>query len=142
MAPALRLSAYAGVTALWLSGSVLLALQLWFRKPDEFGVLRHPLEPGLLTLHGVLAVAGVYLLGWLSARHVSEVWARAERRRSGVALLAALGVLTLSGFALFFLTGDALRADTTRLHDWLGALTLLPALAHWLIPRRADAPRD
>jgi hypothetical protein len=136
MPPALRRTVYVGVSALWLSGGALLVLQLFFRRTDEFGLARHPLEPGLLTLHGVLAVLGLYLLGWLSARHVGEAWRLAERRSSGVTLLATLGILALSGFALFFLTGDALRAGAAGLHDWLGALALVPALAHWLVPRR------
>jgi len=136
MPPALRRAAYLGVSALWLSGTVLLVLQLFFRRTDEFGLQRHPLEPSLLTLHGVLGVLGLYLLGWLSARHVGEVWQRAERRASGITLLAALAILAASGFALFFLTSDALRDGTIRVHDWLGALALAPTLAHWLAPRR------
>ena len=136
MPPALRRAAYLGIAALWLSGTALLVLQLFFRRADEFGLLRHPLEPGMLTLHGVLAVLGLYLLGWLSARHVGEAWRRAERRVSGITLLATLGILALSGFALFFLASDALREAAARVHDWLGALALAPALAHWLAPRR------
>lgn len=136
MPPALRIAAYVGVGTLWLSGGALLVLQLFLRRPDEFGLLRHPFEPGLTTLHGVLAVLGLYLLGWLSARHVGEAWWRAERRASGSTLLTALGILTLSGFALFFLGSDTLRGAMIGVHDWLGALALAPALAHWLTPRR------
>jgi hypothetical protein len=132
----LRRAAYLAVTALWLSGGALLVLQLWLRRPDEFGLMRHPLEPALQTLHGVLGMAALYLLGWLSARHVGEAWRRAERRRSGIALLATLGILALSGGALFFLTGDAARAASIWLHDGLGALTPAAALAHWLARRR------
>lgn len=132
MPPALRITAWSAVLALWLSGSALLVMQLLLRTPDEFGVARHPLEPAMHTLHGVLALATLYLLGWLSARHVATGWSTARRRRSGVALLGVLALLAVSGFALYFLAADAARAWSTRLHDVIGAAALLPALLHWL----------
>jgi hypothetical protein len=136
---ALRAATYAGIGALWLSGCAVLALQLWWRRPGEFGLLRHPAEPLLISVHGVLAIGGLYLLGWLSARHVAEIWQRAERRVSGSVLLGVLGVLAVSGFALFFLVDERWRDLTAGWHDWLGAATLLPALRHWLRRRRPAA---
>lgn len=142
MPPALRYAAWGAVLALWLSGATLLVLQLFLRAPDEFGVARHPLEPALHTLHGVFAVASLYLLGWLSARHVGEGWRSARRRRTGATLLGALALLVVSGFALYFLTADGARGWSTRLHDVLGTAALLPALLHWVRRRGAAAPGE
>ncbi|MFO1410390.1 MAG: hypothetical protein U1F06_08450 [Steroidobacteraceae bacterium] len=132
MPAALRRAAWGVVLALWLSGTALLALQLLVRVPGEFGPTPHPLEPATRTLHGVLALATLYLLGWLSARHVGAGWQAARRRATGTLLLGSLALLVASGFALYFVTADAARGLAARAHDVVGVAALLPALLHWL----------
>jgi hypothetical protein len=130
-APATRCALYVLATLLWASGAMLLALQLWFRQPGEFGLVRHPAEPALHTTHGVLAVLGLFGLGWISARHAGAALASSGARRGGPVLLAALGLLAASGFALYYLSADAVRAASSWLHAGLGAVVILPALWHW-----------
>ena len=134
--PATRFLLYALSALLWASGALLLALQSWFRRVGEFGLLQHPAEPLLHTIHGVLAVAGLFGLGWLVARHIDPALAAngvlRARRRGGPLLLAIVVLLAGSGFALFYLTGDTARAAGSRLHEALGVLVIAPALWHWL----------
>jgi len=149
---ATRRALYALSALLWASGAALIVLQLCFRQAGEFGFVRHPAEPALHTLHGVLAVLGLFGLGWLVARHVDPAMAlsagrngrnpREQRdgRRGGPLLLASIAVLASSGFALYYLPGDAARAASSWLHDVLGALVVVPALWHWL--RRSRPTRD
>ena len=125
-------------TALWLSGCVWLVLHWFFAVPGEFGTLQHPWEPTLLLMHGLIAVIALYVLGWLTARHVTEKWEQLRRRLSGITLLTLLLILSVSGFALFFLTDDRIRAWNGGLHEIVGVGIALFAVEHWFFgkPRR------
>lgn len=115
---------------LWASGVLWLALHVGFEQKTPFGPLPNPWEPVLMRLHGVLAVAGVFLLGWVAAGHVLTRWASARNRISGVVLGACAVILVASGYALYYATGS-LHAGASLVHSWLGTVSLLAALAHW-----------
>lgn len=130
MTPGLRASVLGVCALLWLSGMAWLVLHLAFEPRNEFGPLPHPWEATLMRLHGVLAVGGVFLLGWLGAGHVLERWRRSRNRFSGWTLLACAVLLVLSGYALYYSVG-ALHAGSAWVHEWLGAAVIIVALAHW-----------
>jgi len=130
MPRALRLSVYALCALLWLSGVTWLVLHLAFASHNEFGTLPNAWEALLMRVHGLLAVAGVFLLGWLAAAHVGARWSAYRNRPSGLALLATAAVLVASGYALYYSTG-AFHEGAARVHEWLGAVAILAALAHW-----------
>jgi hypothetical protein len=130
-AAATRYALYGLAALLWASGAVLLVLQLWFREAGEFGLVRHPAEPALHTTHGVLAVLGLFGLGWITARHAGAAFASPAARRGGPLLLAFLGLLAASGFALYYISADGARAASSWLHAGLGAAVIVPALWHW-----------
>jgi hypothetical protein len=120
---------------LWVSGVAWLVLHLVFEPRNEFGPLPHPWEAPLMRVHGVLAVAGVFLLGWLSAGHVLERWRQARSRASGWTLLGWTVLLVVSGYALYYTVGPV-HAGSAWVHEWLGAAAIIVALAHWLRIRR------
>ena len=122
---------YSIVGLLWSSGALWLLLDQFFAKRGEFGVTPHPLEGPLLLLHGVLAIISMYLFGWVAARHVSRWWRARQRRSSGAMLTAILAVLSISGFALFFLVGDTPQRVAVLVHDVLGLAGIVFALQHW-----------
>jgi hypothetical protein len=115
--------------ALWLTGVGWLLVHYLLARRGEFGVLRHPLETPLLTIHGVLALLGLFLLGWFAGRHAG-VAAGLRRRASGWWLTLWLGALVSAGGAQFFLASDNWQARATLLHEILGASLILPVLAH------------
>jgi len=133
----LRVSVYALCALLWGSGVAWLVLHLAFQGHNEFGALPNPWEAPLLRVHGLLAVGGVFLLGWLAAAHVGARWSALRNRNSGLFLLVTAAVLVASGYALYYSTG-ALHQGAALVHEWLGALAILAALAHWW--RRRGAP--
>jgi hypothetical protein len=137
MPTALRYSVYAVGGGLWLSGCIWLVLHLFFQTKTQFGAEPHVWEPPLLLIHGVLGVPALYLLGWISSRHALDGWRMARRRLTGGIISSVLVVLASSGFALFFLTGDAVRTGVALLHEIVGVACLVPALAHW---QRRSAP--
>ena len=129
----LRYCVYLGFGGVWLTGCVWLALHLFFETPDEFGIARHPLEPTLLWIHGVLSIAIAYLFGWIMARHASEAWRQQKRRISGGLLTTVIVVLSVSGFALFFVTESTWQTQSARIHEILGVAVTLFAVEHWRV---------
>jgi hypothetical protein len=134
-----RLTVYLLVGALWLSGCLWLGLDQFFAKRGQFGVTPNPLESPILLLHGVISILGMYLFGWITARHVVRWWPAGLRRLSGGALAALLAVLTLSGFALFFLSDDAWQHIAAVIHEVLGLGVTVFAIQHWFFSRRRRA---
>jgi len=115
---------------LWLSGCAWLVVHLGFQQPGPFGPLPHPAEALLLRIHGLTAVAGVFLLGWVASAHLMERWGIPHNRRSGIVLAASGALLVLSGYALYYSTG-ALHQAAAGVHEALGVAVLLAAVTHW-----------
>jgi hypothetical protein len=132
MAKPLRHASYGLVAALWLTGCAWLLLQGFFRAETQFGWVPHPLQSPLLLAHGILAIPALYLFGWISPGHALEGWRFRLRRASGGTLWLLLAVLTLSGFALFFLVASSARGYSSLVHEVLGVVAGVAALIHWI----------
>ena len=130
MSPGMRTAILSVGGALWLTGAAWLLVHFAFAQHNEFGSLPNPAEPWLMRLHGILAVAGVFLLGWITAAHIPATWRAALSRVSGLWLAACALVLVLSGYALYYSTGAA-HEGAGALHEWLGVAALFAGLAHW-----------
>lgn len=130
MSAALRTAVFTTCALLWLSGAVWLVVHLTLEQPTPFGPLPSPWEPVLLKVHGLLAVVGVFLLGWITTDHLSERRNQRRNYRSGVLLAGTAALLVLSGYALYYTTGTV-HEVAARTHEFLGAGSLLVALAHW-----------
>jgi fucose 4-O-acetylase-like acetyltransferase len=124
--------------ALWLSGCEWLVLHYFFAQPADFG--QHPWAPLILRIHGWIAVAAVFLLGWLTAQHVSDRWRQMIKRVSGVGITSVAAILALTGYALYYTT-DRLHDVAGTVHEVLGGAAILLALAHWRPHRRARRSR-
>ncbi len=121
---------------LWTSGCAWLVLQLFFRVEYEFGAVPHPWQPTLLLIHGVAAFFALFVIGWVAGTHVEARWRVNLNRNSGIALLSLAALLSVSGFASFYLTGESLRAGTATIHEVLGVIVVIPAVVHWFGQRR------
>jgi hypothetical protein len=127
---ALRRAIYSTCTLLWLSGCAWLVLHFGFPTATDFGPAPNPWEPGILRVHGWLAVGAVFLFGWITAEHISDRWRRSRNRVSGFSLAGFAAVLTVSGYALYYTT-DRLHDVAGVAHEVLGALAIIFALVHW-----------
>jgi succinate dehydrogenase hydrophobic anchor subunit len=131
MSAGLRITVLAVCALLWLSGALWSLLHHVFADRNEFGPLPNAWEAPLMRLHGLIAVAAVFLFGWIGASHILARWSTLANRRSGLGLLVCALVLLASGYALYYTTG-AFHQAAGVLHEWLGLASLGVALAHWL----------
>lgn len=125
-----RASVYAVAALLWASGALWLLLHYAFQQPSAFGPLPNTWEAPLMRVHGLIAVCAVFLIGWMTAAHVTTRWSSPRNRRSGLALGGATLLLVFSGYALYYLTGAA-HDVSGFLHQGIGLLSPVPAIAHW-----------
>ncbi len=136
-----RLSRRIGMTllatlaTLWLTGVGWLLLHYTVAKPDDFGVIRHPLEAPTVLAHGIVALLALFLLGWFAGRHVGAAGS-GRRMASGWLLTLLLAVLVVAGCAQLFVVSASLQSALAVVHWVLGLALLLPVLAH---ARRASA---
>ncbi len=139
MAAWFRNSLYSSMALLWVTGCAWLVLHYFFQVRGEFGTTPHPMQPSLLVVHGVLALAAVFFFGWVAGSHVGELWWRRVNRTSGIALMTLLGVLTVTGVCGYYVTAERVRAGTSLVHQIAGALAIVPALVHWLRGRLSES---
>ena len=140
MSTATRRLTYAICALLWLSGCAWLIAHFAFPAATDFGPAPNPLEPLLLRVHGWLAVATVFLFGWLTAEHISDRWYKSRNRVSGLSLVGFAAVLVITGYALYYTT-DRLHDTAAVAHEALGAVAVVFALAHWKGKERSAANR-
>jgi len=126
----LRTTIYAVAVLLWLSGALWLVLHYAFPQASAFGTLPNSWEAPLMRVHGLIAVCGVFLIGWMTAAHVTARWSSERNRRSGLALGGTALLLVFSGYALYYTTGSPHDA-AGFLHEAIGLLSPAAALAHW-----------
>jgi hypothetical protein len=130
MSAGLRSTIIATFGGLWLTGCYWLVLHYFFSQPSDFGAVQHPWAPAVLKVHGWIAVAGVFLLGWITARHVSDRWPQTARRISGIAIVGVAAILAVTGYALYYTT-DRLHDLAGLTHEAVGGVAILLALTHW-----------
>lgn len=125
--------------ALYLTGGLLLLtgaawLAIHYSIGAGAGELPHPIEAWLLRLHGLLAFAGLFVLGVLAAGHIPQGWRLSHRRRwegqrsSGVLLCAIGALLALSGYVLFYFAPESVRPALGWAHAFVG-LTMAVLIA-------------
>ena len=141
-----RRSVYAVLAVLAASGILWLAFHYYMRTPTEWGEGPHPLEPWWLRVHGLAAMLTLFALGSLLPTHMRHAWHLGRNRPTGTVLAAAFGLLTATGYALYYFAGERSRPYISLCHWLLGLLLVALVAAHvWrgrdLRRRRARRPR-
>lgn len=133
--------------SLYLVGLALLLSGLgwvWLHQLDEAGNIRglwREVTPVLMTVHGLVAAAFVLLLGTLLPVHVRHSWHARRNRANGAFFLTTVGMLTLTGYLLYYLGNERLRALCSNVHFWLGAIIPLLLIWHIWSGRRATGAK-
>lgn len=117
-----RLAAYWASALLLASGGLWLVAHYLLPLP-EFAA-RHPLEPWAMRLHGGATLFGLAVFGSLWGDHVLPAWKQGRHRSHGGALALFWLVLILTGYGLYYLSDEGIRAFASISHITLG--TILP----------------
>ena len=83
-----------------------------------------------MTGHGLSAVGFVFVFGSLVPIHVYRSWRRRRNRLNGLVFLTSVGLLVVSGYALYYLAEERWRAAISAFHLWAGAIAPLLLIAH------------
>lgn len=110
---------YVTASLLAVSGAGWLVSHYCFAGHGELGELPSPWEPWWMRLHGAAMMLFFVSFGALLPGHVAHGLRRAINATSGIAMLAIVGALTLTGYGLYYLDEGTARA-------WTG-------IAHWII---------
>lgn len=87
-------------------------------------------EPLLMKIHGAAAMLALVLLGGLLPAHVAVGWSLRRNRPSGAVLLAVCGLLTLTGYLLYYAGDELARDASSYVHLALGVVLPLVLGAH------------
>lgn len=131
-----------GISAgVWLSGVVWLIYHYFMQIEGPFGFQKHPIEPLSLKVHGAFSFVSLWLFGTLWWTHVVRGWTANWRRWSGGSMVAAVAVLILSGWGLYYFVERNLREWTSLTHWVVGLASLGLFFIHWLLrsPRKSSA---
>jgi len=132
---------YAILGLVYLSGVAWMVLR--------YGVIGdRPIEDGwriaqawLLRGHGAAAMLALVAAGSMLAAHVPSGWKLRRSVASGIGMLATLGVLAVTGWLLYYASGEAARAWSSWIHMALGAAGPLALVWH-LVARRIASTRE
>jgi uncharacterized membrane protein len=124
---------FALALGLLLSGVGWLLLEHFVRIKSDFGPAHHPVQPWLLTAHGVLGMAAVWGFGVLWAFHVRSAWQIRRHRLSGGSVFAGMTILLCSGLLLYYAGNDTLRSWASLVHWVVGLAAGVGLVVHALI---------
>ena len=129
---------YFSALGLWITGAVWLLAHYFFRDADNLASLVHPAEPWSMKMHGGLSMLFLIVMGSLATIHMRLGWRRKKNRVSAVALIAFTGTLMLSGYLLYYASGESLRSWVSIFH-WVAGLALPMVLVmHVYLGRKAN----
>ena len=80
----------------------------------------------LLRLHGLAAMLVLICFGALLTTHIRIAWVLHRNRVLGATLFAAIVLLTLTGYGLYYSVGDTMRSLSSWVHLCVGVVA--PAL--------------
>jgi len=129
---------YAVLALLFLTGA---AWAYWnYLVPSTTGDFEMSAKAWAMKIHGAAAMAILVLVGMLLTGHVRFAWRVRRNRGNGSLFLGAFGILTITGYGLYYAGGENLRAWSSWIHLAIGlALPLLLVLDIWLGKRTRPA---
>lgn len=130
-----------GVFALLFSSGAAWAY--WSDLVPSPGAFEMTAKAWAMKVHGAAAMAILVLVGMLLTGHVRLAWRARRNRGNGSLFLGAFGILTVTGYGLYYAGGERLRAWTSWIHLGVGlALPLLLILHIWLGKRTRPAAQQ
>ena len=129
---------YGALAILLVTGLIWAALHYWGRgAEDEVSAW----EPRLMKIHGAAAMLALVMLGTLVPLHIKRAWHARRNRLSGALMIGWFGLLTVTGYGLYYSGGERLRQWTSWIHLLAGALIVPLLIWHVVAGWRAMGRR-
>ena len=132
-----RRALYASVIVLAGSGLLWLAAHFWWRPVTQFGEGVSPLEPWSMKLHGAATLLFLFLLGTMLNTHIRRALRNRRNLSSGWIVIGLIICLILSGYGLYYLSGETARPVWSTLHWVVGIAFAAGIVLHIFLGRRA-----
>ncbi len=136
-----RILMYGGGGILLLTGVTWVLLRRFggMEGGESWG---RSIQPWLMKVHGFAAVFFVFLLGTLVPSHIRRALGSEKNLRNGYGFMAVMGMQVLSGYSLYYVGDESMRAAFETFHVWVGmALPVLVGIHIWR-GRRAVAAAE
>ena len=120
------------------ASGLMYAWMLYLLEPaDEYALVNHPWQGDVQHAHVLLAPALVWMGGVFWVTHAGPSWRgrRPARRRSGVALIALLAPMIVSGYAIQVAQGESWRDAWIVVHVASSGCWILASLVHLVTNR-------
>lgn len=124
---------YSVLALLFLSGAGWAYLNYLVPLPGEFELAA---KSSLIRVHGAAAMATLVLIGTVLTAHVRFAWRAGRNRTNGILFLSALGILTVTGYGLYYAGDERLRAWTGWIHLSVGLALPLLLVIHILLGKK------
>jgi hypothetical protein len=138
--PTRRRVVYVVGAGLWLSGGLWLLFHYVIGRAGAFGG-HDPLESWWIRVHGGFAFAAIWTFGLLWGSHIVPGWAVRQHVKSGVALVALVVSLILTGYLLYYLADEQQRSVVAIFHWSIGLACPAAVLVHRVQRRLVQRPR-
>jgi hypothetical protein len=131
---------HAAMVLTTLTGVVFAVMKYFVTSDDPFAVVNHPLQPHMLSWHVVVAPLLLFLFGWAFSNHMLPKYrfGNGANRRTGIAAMALIVPMALSGYLLQVSTTESLRQAMAIAH-WIASGLFVVAYAIHLVKPRAVA---
>jgi hypothetical protein len=129
---------YTASALLFGSGAAWLLFRYGLQRAGEFGDLPHPGESWSMRVHGGAAMLFLVMLGTLIRSHILHGWRLGRNRFTGIAMIATMVLLTLTGYALYYAGGERTRPVISVIHWAIGIGLPAALLWHIVVGRRSS----
>ena len=124
---------YAVLGLLFLSGAAWAWWNYVSPVPGDFEMAA---KSWALKVHGAAAMATLVMIGTLLTGHVRYAWRAGRNRINGALFLGIFGILTVTGYGLYYAGGEKMRAWASWIHLGVGLALPLFLLVHILFGKR------
>jgi hypothetical protein len=121
---------YGVVALLFFTGAAWAYWNHLVSLPADFEIAA---KAWAMKIHGAAAMAILVLIGMLLTGHVRFAWRAHRNRGNGSLFLGAFGILTITGYGLYYAGSENLRAWISWIHLAVGLALPLFLIVHiWL----------
>jgi cytochrome b561 len=136
--PGFRFLTYAVFATLVVTGVVWLFADL-LKSPE--GEFEQMVAADMLTLHGLMAMIALVLIGAMIPLHIQRSWRAGNNRVSGAIMIGVNAILAATAWGLYYAGSDLLRTFAADVHIAVGLALPGLVICHIVLGRRSGARR-